>query len=399
MLFPDLSAPQGSVEQARRHKPVAFVGDRFIALVLDFLIFSPVVSFFVASLLRQSKTLFLFDTQSTEAYLTILFMFGFAAVLVTFLQSVFLFFWQATPGQLFMQLRVYSYPVARTRMTYPQCLVRASLWTLSCLSFGLPFMEILSHPLRRALHERASDTLVVTLKSQGDTGPLPIEEKFISSWMRACFIFAAFFVTVLVLREYQALQIGQYKTPVDSKMYCKELKNDELTGTARLDAAISLFLLESISSECVRKEAEASLWSDPVQAQSLAYLAMYVVSDTTTQKEYLAKLCEKETTAECLIGRYLAGEARKLPALADRVSWTEQVLNAEDLYTRQDYVGSLKAIESLQKNAVFTAALEKKFVRAIWALHENKPAKGRAPASEEVSRRWLEVFKGRYDIE
>lgn len=182
MLFPDLSAPKASVEQASRKKPaVAFVGDRFLALLLDFLIFSPVVSFFIAGILRQTKMYFLFNAQSVEGYVSILFMVGFGAVLTTFLHSVFLFFWQATPGQMFMQLRVYSYPVARGRLTYPQCLLRASLWSLSCLTFGIPFMEILSHPLRRAIHERASDTLVVTLKGQGDAGPLLLEEKFIST--------------------------------------------------------------------------------------------------------------------------------------------------------------------------------------------------------------------------
>lgn len=400
MLFPDLSAPRGSVEQALPKKPkVAFVGDRFLALLLDFLIFSPVVSFFIAGLLRQTKMYFLFDTRSVEGYVAIFFMVGFSAALVTFLQSVFLFFWQATPGQKFMQMRVYSYPVVRAHLTYPQCLLRASLWTLSCLSLGIPFMEILSHPLRRAIHERASDTMVATLKAQGDGGPLAIEEKFISSWLRVSFIFAAFFATIFVLREYQELQLGRYKTPVDAKMYCSEMPAEELSGTQRLDAAVSLFLLNSISSECLRKEAEASLWSDPVNAQGMAYLAMYVVSDPTTQKDYLSKLCNMSAEKECTIVKYLAGEVRTLPVVDSKESWTEQVLKVEDLYTRRDFVGSLKQIEKLQKFGIFESALEKKFVRSIWALQSPTTGKGRVPASQSESQHWLEVFKGRYDVE
>lgn len=403
MLFPDLSAPEAHKNEARFQNkyPVAFISDRFLALILDFLIFSPIVSLFIAGMVRQTKTIFLLDFKSAEGYVAAGFMMGYSLALIVFLQSVFLFFWQATPGQLFLQMRVKSYPVPRARLTYPQCLLRAFCWTLSGLSFGIPFLEILSHPLRRAFHERASDTIVVTLKKESDTGPMAVEERFISSWMRLSFLFALVFVTLVALRGYQDLLAGNFKTPPDSGLYCKELKADDLQGTSRLDAAVSLFLLNSISEECLNKEAEASLWADPVRASSLAYLAKYVVADVSEQKEYLAKVCETEKSKECTLGRYMAGEIRSFKDFGADASWTEQVLRIEELYQEGDFAGSLDQIGQLQKNALFDAALEKKFVRSIWALKDNKKrAKGdRVPASADSSQHWLEIFKGKYQVE
>lgn len=402
MLFPDLSAPQANKNEARFQKPaIAFIADRFLALVLDFLIFSPIVSLFIAGMVRQTKTFFLLDFKSAEGYVAACFMVGYSLALIIFLQSVFLFFWQATPGQLFLQMRVKSFPVPRARLTYPQCLLRAFCWTLSCVSFGIPFLEIASHPLRRAFHERASDTMVVTLKKQSDPGPMPVEERFISSWMRLSFLFAIIFVTLFAMRGYQDLLAGNYKTAVNNSLYCGEIKSDDLHGTSRLDAAVSLFLLNSISAECLSKEADASLWADPVRTSTLAYLAKYVVADVAEQKDYLAKVCEDKKSKECTLGRYMAGEIRSLKDFAANASWTEQVLRIDELYQEGDFAGSLDQIGELQKQALFETALEKKFVRSIWALQENsKRAKsGRVPASADTSKHWLEIFKGKYSVE
>lgn len=404
MLFPDLSAPQAHKNEARFRKPaVAFVADRFLALVLDFLIFSPIVSLFLAGMIRQTKTFFLLDYQSSEGYIAASFMVGYSLALIIFLQSVFLFFWQATPGQLFLQMRVTSYPVPRERLTYPQCLFRAFCWTLGCVFFGIPFLEIVSHPLRRAFHDRASDTMVVTLKKESDPGPLPVEERFISSWMRLSFLFVIVFVTIFALRGYQDLLAGNFKTPLENKFYCSEIKSDDLHGASRLDAALGLYLLNSISAECLGKEAEASLWADPARTSDLAYLAKYVVADVSEQKEYLAKLCESKDSKECDLGRYMAGEVSdfKDQDKNAEVTWTEQVLRIDELYQKGDIAGSLDKIGQLQKNSVFEQAVEKKFVRSIWALQKSskKNPAGRVPASTDSTQQWLEVFKGKYQVE
>ena len=67
MVIRDLSAPESCPQVFREEVRIAFVSDRFIAAVLDFLIFSPVVSFCVAGFLKEIKTYLLIDPQSFEA--------------------------------------------------------------------------------------------------------------------------------------------------------------------------------------------------------------------------------------------------------------------------------------------------------------------------------------------
>ncbi|WP_347356451.1 RDD family protein [Bdellovibrio sp.] len=404
MVFPDLSAPEVKPHYPKSSSvPVAFVADRFVALILDFLIFSPIISLLIAGLVRQTKTFFMLDMQSAEGVIAATLVVGCIVFLVTFLQSIFLYFWQATPGQLFLQLRVISYPIYQPRLTYAQCLIRSVCWSFGFLLLAIPFLEILSHPFRRAFPDRAADTLVITLKKEHDDGPMPIESRFISSWMRMSFLFLALFGVLGFMKAYHGLYTGAYKATAGKSVVtvCKEVKGSEgLDGTARLDMALSLFLLNEISGECLEKEAEVALWGDPVNSQPLAYLAKYLLADSKAQEDYFAKICEDSSSATCALARYMAEDGDKEDLeMADSGLLVTQFLKSEDMFAAQDYAGSLKAISQMQKHPVLKAALEKRYVRAVWALRDTEftPQKGRAPASVDPDA-WIDDFKERYEV-
>ena len=77
-----------------------------------------------------------------------------------------------------------------------------------------------------------------------------------------------------------------------------------------------------------------------------------------------------------------------------------QVLTAEDRYARHDIVGSLEAIQKLQQVEPLRRAMDKKYVRSIWALQQQKNStKGsRVPASVE-GKPWIEDFKEKYEVQ
>ena len=178
MVFPDLSAPEVCQKKnVAERTAIAFIADRFLALVLDFLIMSPVVSLLLAGLMKKTKTYFLLDAQSPEGFVAGLLIFILGACIVILLQSVFMYYWQATPGQFFMQMRVISYPHYRQRLSFSQCVLRSFCFCASFLLLAIPFLEVLSHPLRRAFHERASDTMVITLKKVCDDAAKGDREK------------------------------------------------------------------------------------------------------------------------------------------------------------------------------------------------------------------------------
>lgn len=403
MVFPDLSAPQAGVHQ--HHKlaiPIAAVPDRLVALVLDFLIFSPVVSLFIAGIIRQAKTHFVLDSFSSEGSVAVLLIFAAIFFITALLQTVFLYFWQATPGQIFLQLKVISYPHHQERLSVNQCLVRSILWSLGIIPLAFPFLEVLSHPLRRAFHERASDTMVVTLKKDYDEGPYPIESRFLSSWMRLSFLFACLFAVLSFFKTYNSLLLGHYREKSDSQeLYCKELKDLEAEGSARIDAAISFYLINEISPACLEKEAEASLWGDPLQSQELAYLAKYFLNEGQAQEKYFEKVCEDASAEACALAKSVedSDALKSFENLSPRL-WVTKILLSEDKYSKQDYSGNLKIIEELQKEPMFKKRLEKRYVRAVWSLNEKTMAKGdgRQPANTSIKDNWLKKFKEQYEI-
>lgn len=405
MVFPDLSVPESKVQQVvdLSRPPIASVADRFLALVLDFLIFSPVISLLIAGLVRQTKTFFLVNPSSQEGSIAAGLVAVMAVFLTTVLQAVFLYYWQATAGQVFLQLRVVTYPHKQQRLTVNQCLMRSFMWCSGFVLMGIPYLEVLSHPLRRAFHERASDTLVITLKRNPDEGPLPLESRFISSWLRMSFLFALFFGTMGFIKTYHSLVGGHFhEKESNSSFVCKEIIEPGLNGAARLDAALSLFLVNEISPECLAKEADVSLWSDPVNPQGMAYLAKYLIVDSPAeQKKYFNKICKESRSSACAMARYMREDGKGADLVnADKELLTTKLLWSEEKYAKKDYAGSLKIINDLQSKPVLKAALEKRYVRSIWSMNEMEHSKdknkGRRPAS--AGNKLIDLFKEKYEV-
>lgn len=414
MVFPDLSAPEAYVKSApSKRQHIAPVADRAVAFVLDFLIFSPIISLFIAGLMRQSKTYFLINPTSNEGLIAL----TLSGVLIfffsVFLQSLFLYFWQATPGQLFLQMRVVSYPEYQRRLSFNQCVVRSFFWCFNFALFGIPFMEILSHPKRRALHERSSDTLVVTMKEGAHDVPHVLESRFISSWARIAFTMLLAIGFVSFFKVYYGLQAGEFKQDPDVKVAACE------SHMSSMDSAVALYLADGISNSCLSEKVEEVLWSAPSEDVPYAYLARYLMTEGDEQEKYFAKVCEEASSAVCSLAMYIKhkenGTERIENNFAD--SKTAQVLLIDEKFNQRDFIGSLEIIEALQKDVPFEVALEKKYIRAVWSLQEQAAEEkvlqnqlaaqdrgnSRQPASYDVEdveeAAWLQDFKERYDIQ
>ncbi|WP_413584796.1 RDD family protein [Bdellovibrio sp. HCB274] len=401
MLFPDLSAPEINNSKQFEGKPaIAFLMDRFIAFILDFLIVSPIISLMVSGLLRQTKTFFLLNSRSEEGLVAVMMLFAVGTIGVVVMQTLSLFFLQATPGQYFLQLRVVSYPNAQKRLTFSQCVTRSVSWCGSFLLLGLPFLGVVGHPLRRAFHEKASDTMVVTLKKSFDPGPSLPEQRLMTSWMQFSFAMFALVAFVGLAKSYQSLSAGEYHTASEATASCQEIPDKDLNGAQRMDAALSLFLLKEISSDCLNKESEHSLWGDPVNSQAMAYFAKYLLSEGDERKEYFSKVCESRTSSGCILATYLDNPDDVKLGDASRKLWVTQVLEADHLYSQKDFVGSLEVIENLQSVPALRQAIDKKYVRSIWALKESLGTRkgGRVPASTSDAQEWIDGFKEKYGV-
>lgn len=423
MLFPDLSVPQSHEKsntgsQRSAGWPLAFVSDRLLALVFDFLLLSPVVSLVTARLVRQKNTAMILDSQSGEGLLLAGLVFLVGAGVIILSQAVFWYHWQATPGQYFFQLRVASYIPEKSRLNFSQCLVRSICFVASFAMCALPFLEVLSHPFRRAFHERASDTIVITLKKVHDEGPHRLEEQFVGSWLRSIFFVFLFFISLGAIKAYKSFHSLAVSDLVDHSSQCKEVSDKIPIGEGRLDASLALFVLSEISADCLNKEADASLWEDPKSNQDLAYLAKFIsatansaansrwrearelVLNKEDKTQYYQKVCRDPKSTACVIGKYLFedGEASTLKSTDEKLL-ISQVLRMQDFYDNHKYVKSLEVIEKLQAHSFLRIPLEKQLVKTSWVLRESLQTQGgRAPASADANK-WLDRFKEKYGIE
>jgi hypothetical protein len=248
----------------------------------------------------------------------------------------------------------------------------------------------------------------MTLKKSHDDGPHPVESRFIGSWMRMSFLLLLLFLAIGFSQTYRGLLAGEFRSTsgVELVQSCKEMKDSDLKGATRLDAALTLFFLEEISPECLAKEADVVLWENPVQAEGLGYLAKFAITEGDEQKKYYKKLCSDDKSGPCVMAHFLSGEGSLKDLSKEDLRWASaQYLVSEQLFAQGDFIGSLKVVEKLQKNPEFKTPLEKRFVRNIWALQEGGSAKshGRSPSSvelnSETTEKWLQKFKDRYEIQ
>lgn len=413
MVVRDLSysesrPPRVSSSQGSAQLPLAPVADRFIAFILDFLILSPVVSFFVAGILRNLKTVLILNSDSEEAVV----IWGlFVASLVgisALLQGLFLFIWQATPGQRFMQLQVIPYPQSfndESRLSLGQSLLRPFGWWLGTFLGGVPFLEILGHPLRRAFHERVSDTVVISLKQEPVDVPLAVETRYISSTMWLFFGFL--FVTGIVLmgKTYrEAVHQGLSPRKIVSETQCPQISEETYQGMKRLDMALALYFADETTADCLGGEAQHAVWSSQGEEKALGQLALSVISETETEATaYQDKVCgESEKSEACAILGYLRSSEETKGNLLRKAGLgliSSRLLLMKDSMELANYASAVGLIKDLESETPLQNYLNKKLVKAAWTLNA-KAATGstRQPASnEEVEI--LREFKKRFDIE
>ena len=118
------------------------------------------------------------------------------------------------------------------------------------------------------------------------------------------------------------------------------------------------------------------------------------------RSKYFDKVCHQQTSSACLIASYLNdnSEKDKLENV-DTNLWVGKVLLVDEKYAQRDFLSSIELIEDLQKEPALKTALEKKYVRSVWALRDTgKGASGRRPASTSTKSK-IEDFKEKYGIQ
>jgi hypothetical protein len=247
---------------------------------------------------------------------------------------------------------------------------------------------------------------VITLKENQDDGPLLLERKFVGSWLRMFFLLILLAGGLYGIRTYRMVQEGQFASihADDKHLLCNQIGTDSYSGVQRLDIATALFLSDEITSECLRKEADYSLWNTLESEKAWAYLAKAILSDDKMDQErYFTKACDWNKKEEaCQLANYMAQDEDQVDGtikIKKLASVTSRVLLLNDMIEKNNYLAAIMLVKDLQREAPLHGAMEKQYVRSVWSLHEGKRASSvlRQPASQEHEN-IIREFKEKYGV-
>lgn len=405
MVFPDISSqPRKSLESSPWYLPT--VADRVLAFVIDAFLFVPVVLLLTAGQLRDVKDYTLQNEDSPEATIVWLLLVFSILGFSIFLQSLFTYFWAASPGQKILNLQVVSLtPEKDPRITFPQAVLRSIFWWVSSLSFGIPFLEVLSHPQRRCFHDKASDTLLVSRVPTHDDGPSRMERQFVASWLRMVFLGIIVFGSLYFMKIQQSVKKGLFSREEMEQRgdLCRADISKDISVAQRLDILLSMHLLEESDGECLERESEMALWSKDLQDKPAAYLVKVALQkDREKKQEYQGYLCEKfGKSEECELARFMTeatpreNSVKKLK-LKGMSLVTSRTLILQDSLKNKNLISAAAIIEDLMRDKSLQPYLQKLYVRMAWQMRDGEKA-ARTPANAETQE-ILKIFRKRYEI-
>ncbi len=392
MVFVDLSTSEQTNRDTEYASRMASPADRLLAFFIDFLITSPIAGLFASSALRDLKENII-ENANTETILLcgMEYVFIFFAV-NTLIQILFLHFWNASPGQKILNLKIVKFPneYSYGPLSFAQCLIRSIGPWLSLFFLGIPMLEVFSHTWRRTFYDRLSDTLVVTLKKKGEKSPLPFEAHFIRQWMQAT---SFLLVGVGIFQFIQFLDLDKNsfsKTGSKPNSNCAAVNLFSNQKFTRLDRALSIYLVDKEEVSCVERELsnEHIYTKEP----ALAYLAKSLLaSDESTKKEYENQTClVAVNSAEC-------AWLKKSAKIKTTGSLSLQILHAKKLVDNEQWEQALQVLSPLLDEEMLFAGLQKSYIQAYFSYFKTNKQGQRSPASD-TSNKYSEKFKEFYGV-
>lgn len=392
MVFIDLSSSEKINSNSDFSSRLASPADRLLSFFIDFLLISPVAALFSAGALRELKENLIENASNQTLLSNILIYLVIFFTVNWILQVFFLHFWNGSPGQKFLNLRVIQFPQegSQSSLSFVQCLIRVSGPWLSFVLLGIPMLEVFSHPWRRTFYDRLSDTLVITLKKHGEKAPLAFEANFIRQWMQvtSCLL--------LLVGIFQLAQIFSDGTDSIAKIKgkvvsgCVEVNLFSNQKFSRLDRALALYIVDTEEKSCLEKELsqEKIFTKEPARA----YFAKSLVEkDKELREEYQKQACEvAPDSSECAW--------IKNPNLAQTSdSLSLQILSAQKAVEAGNWSLALEKLDPLLDENMLFDGLQKSYIKTYFSLTGQDAKSQRSPASDSLSK-MTEKFKKRYGV-
>lgn len=335
MVYLNISEDSNPQATKKTHHASAF--SRFFSAMLDYFILSPVVAFFIVMFFKDSVYVM---TRFSGAQSTVLIvqLAVFAILLFTGLQSIFIYFNRATPGQMFLKLYM-SFEQKPSNLFF-QIWFRQIGFVLSMVCLGLPFLAIIYHNKHRTFYDRFGECDVLSLvpveesvATVDETRPVTAfvvyetDKKYLSASVSALMCFMSFIFVFSILQSHDVIlnkiQVAAKSTSETKKCFVIENQNQE----ERLKTVLALNILNLTSDDCAITEADDVFNKMKIGAQtdsvskdvSLAYFVKFYIGQKKldsglNQDEYLKYACSQGTKTDlcgAVEDRHIASESAK----------------------------------------------------------------------------------------
>jgi hypothetical protein len=277
-----------------------------------------------------------------------------------------------------MNLRIRS---LHGRLSWNQCLLRSTFTLISWVLLFFPFLEMLTHPNRRAWQDRVSDTDVIDMKSRPSIFFLPFRTDFLRA--------------VMVIGMSVWVGLWLFLILSEDKL---ELSDRKGSGE-NVDSLVASFMLRKDFSESSLTEVDEIIWSGQKRSEkSISYfLKLQIENDEEVKVALAQQICEW-TPSElpgslCSTANYLVEgrEEQELQRLAAEdpsfspVSLTAQVFWMKELTRLERYQSALALYKGLKRRTQISASLQDSLdiwnVSLFWKIQSLDSPKARRPAS------------------
>lgn len=382
MVYQDISNTNSDTNSSGPTKVSASFFQRLLAVIIDYFIFTPVVSFLIVVFFSSGLQMYKQFPDSPEAEIILLQCGFFFVFLFSFLQALFICYAKATPGQLFTK----SY-IAFENQDFSlllQAWLRQMGFFISIGLLGIPFIAIFYHRNRQTFYERFTETTVL---SRTDAFQVPLimgdkERRYLGAGVATFFLFTLALAMLSLKNNYNqtvnaATTYEEIRQVVQNKLQkCQELK--DIKQENRLKMAIALNMVGVLSDQCLDSEADFVLWHtfaknneqlDPAYNHSMAYLAKFMTAQNDEDEaRYAQAACHTPQDRGCTLATafnhktyneflaYLATE--KNDFLTDTLKYelsvlakkpTAELLKKLEAYSSHKFVNKYVTLEELHQ--------------------------------------------------
>lgn len=273
------------------------------AVLLPLVLFlsAPIKRILVSSLLLQDHQSFLISALSI---LTLTF------VVIVFYQALFIYFFGTTIGKKIFHIRVVNV-WGGGRVEFSDALKRSVIWFFETICLMIPHVSVFSDPKRRPIHDRISNTVVISEKKENVMAPGFVEltlAKTFNSFTFAILAIVGIKISILIWQslpenEVISLFAGSSHQVCEDVEWASESwpKVEREAFDGRIQVALGLFAAGEVPKTCLETEVNSFLSIEESESP-VAYLAQAFIhsSNSELSNRYLKRICQlNENSSSC----------------------------------------------------------------------------------------------------